>query len=117
MPSDVKPPKPWEAVRAVHAMLLLRHPSLFDLKNPVPFCLAFGMDVRRLYPEVPPAVLQRLMEWLTCRRAYLASCKEGAPRHGFDGPDGVVNSGQASWARGLFRRRNAKAKDKWEIAG
>lgn len=101
---------------AAFAFLQAARPDLFNLNAPKPFAIGIFNQVREAYPQIGITPTQGVLRWLTCRRAYLVACTQGAPRYGLTGPLGEVSAKEATYARRRFHERNERASDKWQIA-
>lgn len=107
--------KQWAETKVLHALLQPLYPDLLSLERPVPFKIGLHRDLMRAH-GLRYQVARRLLGWLSFRRAYLASCTEGAARYGLDGPSGTVCAEQAEYSKGIFEIRNARAEDPWPEA-
>lgn len=105
MKTGYQSPKTWQTNKTVHAALFALHPELFSLESPKPFKIGLFLDIKELYPDLPKGRIAAVLAWLTIRRAYLAACTEGAPRWGFNGPDGEVTAKQAAFAVEMLKVR------------
>lgn len=104
--ADVKPdPHPRRAARE---WLAATFPALFNPADPAP--LALGIK-RTLLRQRPPAVsysgvTRALSQW-TDGLPYLRAVAAGGPRHGLDGPAGVVTDDEQAHAQATLRKRGA----------
>lgn len=107
----MKNPHNFIQAKQAHKVLVALHPDLFSLEKPVPLKIGINADIAQRFPDLPPYVRNTMLFWLTIRRAYLRACTDGAPRYGFDGPDGIVTAPQA-----LLAAQKAASRDQAEIS-
>lgn len=107
----------WASVRKAHGVLAAAHPGVFDLEHPVPLSLTIKTELKDTYPGLADNVIQKLLRWLTDRRAYHLAMVEGASRIGLDGTvKSQVSAKHAGYAAKRYAERERLEAEKAKAA-